>query len=63
MSTLFTFLEHYDPNQEILIIGKDGNQIYRGKAGDVPQRVSNKTTVVKETVMWTGDAIRIIVNN
>ena len=60
MSKLFTFLENFDVDNLIKIY-EDGNLIFDGKMGDVPQRITNMMSVVIGTAKWKGDYLEVSV--
>ena len=51
MSNLFTFLENFDVNTPVEIY-ENGVAIFSGVVGDVPQRISNMTSVVRGTTKF-----------
>ena len=60
MSKLFTFLENFDVDNLIKIY-EDGNLIFDGKMGDVPQRITNMMSVIRGTAKWKGDYLEVSV--
>ena len=60
MSKLFTFLENFDVDNLIKIY-EDGNLIFDGKMGDVPQRITNMMSVIRGTAKWKGDSLEVSV--
>lgn len=60
MSKLFTFLENFDVDNLIKIY-EDGNLIFEGKMGDVPQRITNMMSVVRGTARWKGEYLEVTV--
>ncbi len=60
MSKLFTFLENFDVSNLIKIY-EDGNLIYEGQMGDVPQRITNMMSVVRGTAKWKGEYLEVAV--
>lgn len=60
VSKLFTFLENFDVDNLIKIY-EDENLIFEGKMGDVPQRITNMTSVVRGTAKWKGDYLYVSV--
>ena len=59
MSKLFTFLENFDISNKIKIYDVDGNLIFDGLMGDVPQRMTNLMSVVRGTAIWRGDYLEV----
>ena len=59
MSKLFTFLENFEINNRIKIFDVDGNLIFEGLMGDVPQKVTNQMSVVRGTAVWKGDYLEV----
>ena len=59
MSKLFTFLENFDINNKIGIFDVDGNLIFEGFMGDVPQKVTNQMSVIRGTAVWKGDYLEV----
>ena len=47
MSKLFTFLENFDIRNLIKIYDTEGNLIFEGEMGDVPQKVNNQMSVIR----------------
>lgn len=60
MSKLFTFLENFDVDNLIKIY-EDGNLIFDGKMGDVPQRITNMMSVIRGTAKWKGGYLEVSV--
>ncbi len=60
MSKLFTFLENFDVNNLIKIY-ENGDLIYQGKMGDVPQRITNMMSVIRGTAKWKGEYLEVSV--
>ena len=60
MSKLFTFLENFDVDNLIKIY-EDGNLIFDGKMGDVPQRITNMMSVIRGTAKWKGSYLEVSV--
>ena len=60
MSKLFTFLENFDVENYIKIY-EDGNLIFDGKMGDVPQRITNMMSVIRGTAKWKGNYLEVTV--
>lgn len=60
MSKLFTFLENFDVENFIKIY-EDGNLIFDGKMGDVPQRITNMMSVIRGTAKWKGNYLEVSV--
>lgn len=60
MSKLFTFLENFDVENYIKIY-EDGNLIFDGKMGDVPQRITNMMSVIRGTAKWKGNYLEVSV--
>lgn len=59
MSKLFTFLENFDTENLIIIFDKDGNELFNGKMGDVPQRITNMMSVIRGTAIWKSDHLEV----
>ncbi len=59
MSKLFTFLENFDTENNIKIYDESGELLYEGKMGDVPQRISNKMSVIRGTVVNNGSYLTV----
>ncbi len=59
MSTLFTFLENFDTENNIKIYDESGELLYEGKMGDVPQRISNMMSVIRGTVVNKGSYLTV----
>ena len=59
MSELFTFLENFKTDSKIKIYDETGSLLFDGKIGDVPQKISNKMSVIKETVEIMGSCIYV----
>ncbi|MBO6108227.1 MAG: hypothetical protein J6P16_02355 [Eubacterium sp.] len=59
MSKLFTFLENFDISNRIRIFDADGNVIYEGLMGDVPQKITNQMSVIRGTAIWKGDILEV----
>ena len=60
MSKLFTFLENFDVDN-LIKISEDGKLIFERKMGDVPQRITNMTSVIRGTAKWKGDYLEVSV--
>ena len=60
MSKLFTFLENFHVDNLIKIY-ENGELIYKGKMVDVPQRITNMTSVVRGTAKWNGEYLEVAV--
>ena len=60
MSKLFTFLENFDV-ENLSKIYEDGNLIFEGKMGDVPQRITNMMSVIRGTAKWKGEYLEVTV--
>ncbi len=60
MSKLFTFLENFDVDNLIRIY-EDGNLIFEGQMGDVPQRITNMMSVIRGTAKWKGNYLEVLV--
>lgn len=60
MSKLFTFLENFDVDNLIKIY-EDGKLIFEGKMGDVPQRITNMTSVIRGTAKWKDGYLEVSV--
>ena len=58
MSNLFTFLENFDVNTPVEIY-ENGAAIFSGVVGDVPQRISNMTSVVRGTTKFVNGCMII----
>lgn len=59
MERLFSFLENFDAETLIRICSESGDLLFDGKAGDIPQRVTNMSKVIKGSVV--NDGSRLIV--
>ena len=59
MSKLFPFLKNFDINNKIRILDVDGNLIFEGFMGDVPQKVTNQMSVIRGTAVWKGDYLEV----
>ncbi len=59
MSKLFTFLENFDTENDIKIYDESGLLLFDGKMGDVPQRISNMTNVIRGTVVNGGGYLMV----
>ncbi|MBR1628126.1 MAG: hypothetical protein IJ679_02520 [Lachnospiraceae bacterium] len=59
MSKLFTFLENFDVSNNIKILDVDGNVVFDGVMGDVPQRVTNQMSVIRGTAIWRGSYLEV----
>ena len=62
MSQLFTFLENFDIENFIKIY-EDGNLIFAGKIGDVPQRNTNGMSVIRGTAKWKDYYLEVTVKS
>lgn len=60
MSQLFAFLENFDVDNFIKIY-EDGNLIFVGKIGDVPQSITNMMSVVRGAAKWKGNYLEVSV--
>ena len=54
ISKLFDFLENFDVNVRIKIFDESNNLLFDGIIGDVPQRITNLTSVIGGTVINHG---------
>lgn len=54
MEHLFSFLENFDPDTMIMIHDESGDLMFDGKIGDVPQRVTNMSKVIKGSAINGG---------
>ena len=59
MSKLFTFLGNFDITNMIKIFDVDGNVIYEGQMGDVPQKITNQMSVVRGTAILKNDILEV----
>lgn len=51
MSQLFTFLENFDIHNQIKIYDEEGDLIFEGEMGDVPQKITNMMSVIRGTAL------------
>ena len=56
---LFTFLEHFDINNEIKILDETDAPIFEGKIGDVPLRITNMSSVIRRTAVNHGEYLTV----
>ncbi len=61
MSKLFTFLENLDTENEIKIYDESDLLLFEGKAGNVPQRITNTASVIGESVINAGSYIKLTI--
>lgn len=59
ITELFYFLENFDIVNTIEIMDEAGVVLFSGKVGDVPQRISNRRTVVPGSVINHGDYLSV----
>lgn len=59
MSKLFTFLENFDVTNLIKIYDENYNLIYDGEMGNVPQKITNTTSVIRGTAIWKGNYLEV----
>ena len=51
MSQLFTILENFDIHNQIKIYDEEGDLIFEGEMGDVPQKITNMMSVIRGTAL------------
>ena len=61
MSKLFTFLENLHVDNEIKIYNESEDLVFEGKVGGVPQRISNKSSVILGSVVNNGSFIKLTI--
>lgn len=59
ITSLFYFLENFDIENNLEIMDEEGVVLFSGKVGDVPQRISNRRTVVPGSVINHGDYLSV----
>lgn len=59
MSKLFTFLENFDVSNFIKILDENNNLLFEGQIGDVPQKITNMTSVIRGTAIWRGQFLEV----
>lgn len=63
MSTLFNFLENFNPSVLVHIIDENRQEVWpECQAVDVPQKITNKCSVIKENVINNGKSLEIMVH-
>ena len=59
MNTLFAFLENFNVSNLIKIYDESGNLIFNGQMGDVPQKITNMTSVIRGTAIWEDGYLKV----